>query len=182
MKKIFRIVFVASLLATMMIATATTASAATYTDPTWNTKQIQANDIADKAREMGLPENDPIIVRAKQIWMEEQNKKPSYTDYDLKVMANTIYYEARDCSDRHQQLVGAVVMNRVRDPRFPNTVAGVVGQPGQYAGNYLNANPPISDRIYNNAKQALLYKVGCPTNVLYQANFRQGKGVYEVIE
>jgi spore germination cell wall hydrolase CwlJ-like protein len=44
-------------------------------------------------------------------------------------------------SSRHGLMaVGTVVMNRVASPRFPNTICGVVGQPGQFAYGVL-ANP-----------------------------------------
>lgn len=40
----------------------------------WTQNQYKAHEIAEIAREMGLPEDDPIIQRAKEIWYEEKNK------------------------------------------------------------------------------------------------------------
>lgn len=139
----------------------------------------KAHNIAETARSMGLPESDPIITRAKEIWWEVYNTK-TYSDEDLRILATVIYYEAGNCPDRHQQLVAQVVLNRVADSRFPSTVKAVVMQPRQYAAWYVTARPQISQRCYDNARLALEGKVNCPKNVIYQAQFRQGKGTYEV--
>ena len=37
----------------------------------WTNKQNKVHEIADMARELGLPEDDPIIQRASEIWWEE---------------------------------------------------------------------------------------------------------------
>lgn len=37
----------------------------------WTEKQNTVHEIADMARELGLPESDPIIKRASEIWWEE---------------------------------------------------------------------------------------------------------------
>lgn len=38
----------------------------------WTPRQVQAHEIAEIARSMRLPENDPIIVRARELWWEDQ--------------------------------------------------------------------------------------------------------------
>ena len=43
-------------------------------------------------------------------------------------LAKAIYFEARSESEEGQLAVAKVVLNRVRDPRFPNTICGVVYQ------------------------------------------------------
>lgn len=53
----------------------------------WTSKQVKAHEIAEIAREMGLPEDDPIIIRAKEIWSEEKKSLTylgtySVTGYD----------------------------------------------------------------------------------------------------
>lgn len=56
------------IIAVMVIILSTKASAAR-----WSWKQEKAHEIAEIAREMGLPEDDPIIKRAQEIWYEEKN-------------------------------------------------------------------------------------------------------------
>ena len=51
-----------------------------------------------------------------------------YTDADTYLLARCIYGEARGESYTGQVAVGAVVLNRVKSPEFPNTIAGVIYQ------------------------------------------------------
>ena len=48
-------------------------------------------------------------------------------------LANVIYREARGESLEGQRAVAHVVLNRVKDPAFPDTICEVVRQPGQFA-------------------------------------------------
>ena len=50
---------------------------------------------------------------------------------EIDCLAEAVYYEARSESANGQMAVAEVVMNRVRDPRFPKTVCAVV-----YQGHY----------------------------------------------
>ncbi len=47
---------------------------------------------------------------------------------ELACLAKAVYFEARSESLKGQMAVAKVVLNRVRNPRFPNTVCGVVYQ------------------------------------------------------
>ena len=51
---------------------------------------------------------------------------------DEQLMARAINGEARGESYEGQVAVGAVILNRVESPDFPNTVAGVIYQPGAF--------------------------------------------------
>ena len=55
----------------------------------------------------------------------------NYTS-DLQLMARAINGEARGESYEGQVAVGAVIMNRVKHSEFPNTIAGVIYQPGAF--------------------------------------------------
>ena len=50
---------------------------------------------------------------------------------ELDCLSEAVYYEARSEDTIGQMAVAEVVMNRVRDPRFPKTICDVVYQ-GQY--------------------------------------------------
>jgi spore germination cell wall hydrolase CwlJ-like protein len=45
---------------------------------------------------------------------------------DLQCMAENIYYESANQSYAGKIAVGQVVLNRVKDPRYPRTVCGVI--------------------------------------------------------
>lgn len=49
----------------------------------WTSRQIKAHEIAEMAREMGLPEDDPIIVRAQEIWREEKENRTYLGEYQI---------------------------------------------------------------------------------------------------
>ncbi|MDQ2084959.1 spore cortex-lytic enzyme [Herbivorax sp. ANBcel31] len=81
---------------------------------------------------------------------------PNPADKDLNLMAHIIHGEARGEPYTGQVAVGAVVLNRVRDSRFPNTIAGVVYQPGAFdavADGQINLPP--NDTSYRAARDAL---------------------------
>ncbi len=48
---------------------------------------------------------------------------------DLNLLAHCVYAEARGESYTGQVAVAAVILNRVKSPDFPNTIAGVIYQP-----------------------------------------------------
>lgn len=56
-------------------------------------------------------------------------KKVSVNRNELDLLARIIYGEARGEPYKGQVAVGAVVMNRLADSGFPNTVKGVIEQP-----------------------------------------------------
>jgi len=99
---------------------------------------------------------------------------------DLFWLALTIMHEAGSnwLSDEHQLMVGNVVLNRVAHPDFPaNTISGIIQQPGQYAfvgrGGWMSIH--ISDRAFNNAQRLLNGERFLPSNVVFQAEFSQGR-------
>ena len=51
-----------------------------------------------------------------------------YSSSDVYLLARTIYAEGRGEPYTGQVAIGAVVLNRVRSPQFPNTISGVVYQ------------------------------------------------------
>ena len=75
---------------------------------------------------------------------------------DLDLLARLISAEARGEPYEGQVAVGAVVLNRVRHPSFPNTIAGVIYQPGAFSclddGQF---NEPVAESAYRAAKDAM---------------------------
>lgn len=110
-------------------------------------------------------------------------EKQMYTDEQLYILSHIICGEARGYSDELQLAVGSVFLNRVKDPRFPDTFEGVAFQKKQYActrdGNYYRE--PTESNI-KNAIYLLENGPQLPSNVIFQAEFKQGKGVYKTIK
>lgn len=51
------------------------------------------------------------------------------SEQDINLMANAVYGEARGEPYVGQVAVAAVILNRIKDPNFPNTISGVIFQP-----------------------------------------------------
>ena len=80
------------------------------------------------------------------------------TTSDIQLMARAINGEARGEPYEGQVAVGAVILNRVKDSRFPNTISGVIYQSGAFtavADGQINA--PISEdsTVYKAAQDAM---------------------------
>ena len=56
-----------------------------------------------------------------------------YRESELSILARLVSGEARGEPYTGQVAVGAVILNRVDHPSFPNTVAGVLFQPGAFS-------------------------------------------------
>ncbi len=102
----------------------------------------------------------------------------SIAQNDLDILAKVIWKESGGCPWEHQCAVGCVVINRVHDERFPDTVAGVVGQPGQYSTAYLSDFEGIPAECYDAAAAVLSGQYTIPPEVVWQANIPQGNGIW----
>lgn len=79
-----------------------------------------------------------------------------YNSSDYELLARIISAEARGESYLGQVAVGAVVLNRVEHPSFPDTVSGVVYQNGAFSCLYDGQfYEPIADSAYSAARDAL---------------------------
>lgn len=77
---------------------------------------------------------------------------------DLQLMARAVNGEARGEPYTGQVAVAAVILNRVNHSSFPNTIAGVIYQPGAFtavADGQINA--PISEgsTVYKACRDAM---------------------------
>ncbi|MEG1242561.1 MAG: cell wall hydrolase, partial [Oscillospiraceae bacterium] len=102
---------------------------------------------------------------------------------ELMLLSKIIYAEAGSewLSDEWKMSVGEVVLNRVASPEFPNTIAEVLAQPGQYYGansRYFNNLIP-SERCVNAALRLLKGERLLSSAVVFQANFVQGSGTHK---
>jgi len=71
----------------------------------------------------------------------------TYSSSDSYLLAKCIYAEARGEPYTGQVAVGAVILNRVRSSKFPNTIAGVIYQPYAFtcvSDGQINLTPDAS--------------------------------------
>ncbi|MGI5893402.1 MAG: spore cortex-lytic enzyme [Candidatus Merdivicinus sp.] len=81
---------------------------------------------------------------------------PQANEANVNLLARIISAEARGEPYEGQVAVGAVVLNRIEHPSFPDTLSGVIYQPGAFTaitdGQF---NEPVADSAYRAARDAL---------------------------
>ena len=95
----------------------------------------------------------PITLKALGISV---GKIPAATEANIYLLARIISAEARGEPYTGQVAVGAVVLNRIEHPSFPDTLSGVIYQNGAFtAVTDGQFDQPISDSAYRAARDAL---------------------------
>jgi len=178
----------------------------TYDVPTDNII-LESNDEEVEVLESRSVYSSPNYIESESVdnFIFEDNVIPSigeddkwWTDDELRLTATLIYFEAgsSDITDEHQMLVGKIAWNRVNDSRFPNTLEEVILQkdlingkiiyqynPWYVTGDHSNIyNTSSYERCLVNAEKVLSGDkviTDCPDNVIYQAEFKQGTGIYK---
>jgi len=131
--------------------------------------------------ETATPDTNEAAPKTEQSNVETEEK---ISNDDLLYLAKIIENEAGSnwCTDDHQRAVASVVLNRVNDARFPDTVYGVISQgwngecPLQYnvggVERFYSLEP--SERALANAQYVLEHgsTVG---SAIWQAEFIQGE-------
>ena len=131
----------------------------------WTKQQNIAHEIAELAREIGLPEDDPIIERARELWWADYGKpiiviqEPAKKEYELdqdevNALARTVWGEARGVGSKAEQAaVIWCILNRV-DARYADSIIGVITAPGQFAGYSIYY--PVTDEFEELARDVLI--------------------------
>lgn len=79
-----------------------------------------------------------------------------FSSKDVTLLARVTSAEARGEPYTGQVAVAAVILNRIDNPSFPNTLAGVIYQPGAFSClTDGGINAPISDSAYKAARDAI---------------------------
>lgn len=121
-----------------------------------------------------LAEMFPPVVEAPE---EVVETAPSYSDEDLLWLSRVVFAEA-GCDwfpDWVQRDVASVVLNRVADPRYPDTIKGVIFDPGQYscaASGSIYNNP--TQKVIDNCRYVLENGSTLPGSVIGQSAYALG--------
>lgn len=132
---------------------------------------------------------EPEVIEIEVTYVQPE---PTYTDQELEMLALVIYQEAGSdaCSDTVRQMVGEVVLNRVADDRYPDTLEAVLTERAQYGllhctglvwperAGYASEAHAV-ERAYDIAEKLLSGSVErlLPEDVVFQAEFTQGTEV-----
>ena len=118
-------------------------------DPPETTQSLQIEEII-------VPEHKPVY---------------NYTEEELDLLARLIYSEGGIESYDTQLKIGSVVMNRVDDPYFPNTIREVIYQKNQFSVTFtkldgvIMIDRPADDEAKKAALEILNYGSVLPKDV-----------------
>lgn len=142
-------------------------------------------------------------TQEKEIQESEPIPEPVLSIYDTgedfetqrEILAIIIYQEQGGdaSSDDARMAVGQVFVNRIMDKRFPSTFTDVALQHGQWGSLYrtgikwpTRAQKEVEahavERAYKCAERILSGERMIPENVVWAAEFAQGKGIYAFID
>ena len=138
----------------------TVTSAESLEDPPETIQSLQIEEIA-------VPEHKPVYT---------------YTEEELDLLARLIYSEGGIESYDTQLKIGSVVMNRVDDPYFPNTIREVIYQENQFSVTFIELDGvimidrPADDEAKKAALEILTYGSVLPpkVQVFYEKSITTG--------
>ena len=70
----------------------------------------------------------PPLMKGDHPWAKNPLPKSVFSEKEQRCLATGIYFESRGESTKGQAAVAQVILNRVKNPSYPNTVCGVVYQ------------------------------------------------------
>lgn len=133
---------ICSLLVMVLVLTATSFSTgtemvsaheskSTYEPVAVNTIQsVQESDISETVTVI------PMVAEEVSVESEEELAEPLATQEEIELLALCVMAEAEGECEYGQRLVIDVVLNRVDNPHFPDTIYDVIYQKNQFAGMY----------------------------------------------
>jgi len=78
--------------------------------------------------------NDIVMIPKQVKELKEASKlQHNYTEKDKFCLAKNIYHEARGENEHGKRAVAQVTLNRVKSPKFKNTICGVVYERNQFS-------------------------------------------------
>ena len=98
-----------------------------------------------------------IVVLSNTVGEQNISYAATSNSSDIQLMARAINGEARGEPYEGQVAVGAVILNRVKSSKFPNTISGVIYQSGEFtAVTDGQINQPIEEgsSVYKAAQDA----------------------------
>lgn len=99
----------------------------------------------------------PKLGKGDHQWALNTLPKNSYSKKQQRCLARGIYFEARGESVKGQAAVSQVILNRVRNPHYPNSICGVVYQ-NQHWYNRCQFSFAC-DRVKDRVKNKKLYRL-----------------------
>ena len=119
------------------------------------------------------------VLKRAQAHYKEIQKREAAIQEDIKLLAEVIYHENWHTDKDHlaAYYTGAVVMNRVKSDKWPNTVHDVLYQSGQYSTTKKFFTVELPAECYELAEKIIREGTpDVPFDVVFQSTFIQGFG------
>jgi len=107
----------------------------------------------------------PKLNKGDHAWADDALPKNSYSKRQQRCLAQGIYFEARGEPVKGQAAVSQVILNRVRNPHYPNSICGVVYQNKHWYNRcqFSFACDRIRDRINDKKRYSVAKHVAAET-------------------
>lgn len=119
-------------------------------------------------------DSTPAQTIQQQTIHEQILQETMYSEEDVEALARIVYWEARGESEEGQLAVANVVVNRMNDERWPDTIESVIAQKSQFtpysSSRYFKVRIPES--FHDIARRALSGEEAVPDDYVY---FSAGK-------
>ncbi|MEO0326985.1 MAG: cell wall hydrolase [Pseudomonadota bacterium] len=127
--------------------------------------QVEHSPFAAVLREDQQLKILPKLNKGDHSWADDVLPKNSFSKRQQKCLAEGIYFEARGEPVRGQAAVSQVILNRVRNPHYPDTICGVVYQNKHWHNRcqFSFACDRIRDRILNKRLYGVALHVAAET-------------------
>lgn len=107
-------------------------------------------------------------------------------EYEVDLLARAVYNECGILGDEAMYLCGCVILNRIESNHYPNDLYSVLYQNknGKYQYQIVKngmINRSANENAYEIARELLTNGSTIPSEVVFQAQFKQGSYVYKQI-
>ena len=125
----------------------------------------------------------PTKITADIVEVAAYEEEPELDENEIDLLARLMTAEqGYNATETEYYYTGSVVLNRVNNKRFPNSIYNVIYQNGQYeCVSNKHINRPYADVAWEIAEDLLINGSILPENVVFQAEFKQGRGIYAKI-
>lgn len=142
----------------------------------------QSQPTVTSAESLEYPPETTQSLQIEEIAVPEHKPVYNYTEEELDLLARLIYSEGGIESYDTQLKIGSVVMNRVDDPYFPNTIREVIYQKNQFSVTFtkldgvIMIDRPADEEAKKAALEILTYGSVLPpkVQVFYEKSITTG--------
>lgn len=138
------------------------------------------------ARLCNFSQYEPLLVDKHEVVEVGETEKIIIDENEVDLLARAIYWECGLLGDEGMYLCGCVILNRVSSDMFPNDLYSVLYQNhnGKYQYDIARTGlitKSADGNAYDIARELLTNGSTIPSDVVFQAQFRQGSYVYKQI-